>query len=504
MTRDERQELSIKRVKESNYNGCLDYTPRFGKTRTAIKIIQSFQKEVGKNVLIIVPSSQIEKQWIEEINIYKLRNVYVRTINRMINQYYDTKDTTKPDLLIVDEIQNYMSNMRVAIITDKAGVKSNYKIALTGTYPTSPTEKNLELIKKYYPIIDVIEESEAIGNNWICDYEEYNIELILPEKDEYRYIRFTNLISETMQLFRNSRELFRRGNTYLIDNDYRVILACKYGLRVNKKLTKSDKGTYIKSVEIRDYIASSRGWKPGLDLSNTYNKTRESIWNPDKIQERVDSFEDFVNKRLELINSHPKKLELVLELVEKYKDKNIIIFNQSIPFADKITEEINKRFGNIAICFHSKISSRPLVDFSTGEYHRYKSGAKKGEFRVFGKKLIKEYAIEGIKQGQFKVLVTVNSLNEGFNEESMEIAISTSGTTNPIEYKQRTSRVKTYNPTTEKEVKIFNMYFKHIHLEKSDGNIEFIKSVDKTKLVKRQSESEGIIHWICPDDIKNI
>jgi hypothetical protein len=94
------------------------------------------------------------------------------------------------------------------------------------------------------------------------------------------------------------------------------------------------------------------------------------------------------------------------------------------------------------------------------------------------------------------------ALDEGFNVENMELAITTSGTTNPIQHKQRTARVKTLEPNKEKETMVLNLFFKDFQIFKPDGTVSYVKSRDQTKLMMRQKQSENIIHWV--ENIENI
>jgi superfamily II DNA or RNA helicase len=501
MTKDERQDIGVEKLRRAGFNGTLNYTPRFGKTRAAIKCIQAYKEGIGENILILAPSKQVQKQWVEEIDRFRLANTFCMTIDAAYNKYYKVNET-KPDLLIVDELQKYTSDKRFKLIVNEAGIIAKNRTALTGTYPSK--DDKISKIMQWFPIVDSISEEEAISNGWISDYTEYNIGMELSDYDVDRYVKFSALISETIKLFRGTKELFKYQGRYLVNSEYQVIMACRTGLKLSGEVINSRKGAYMPAHKVREMVAASKGWRPGLDLSNKYNQDRETYWNPDSIEERAIAFDDYVARRLAMINEHKNKLELVLKLVEKFKDKKIIIFNKSIAFADKLTEAINEKYGVIAACYHSRITSRPLIDPATKEYYTYSTGKKKGQIKTFGKKSLKDYAIDGIKQGYFNILVTVSALNEGFNEESMEISISTAGTANPIEYKQQSARVKTIDPNREKQVKIFNLYFENIHISKPDGSVQSIRCIDKSKLKSRQSDSPSDIVWLKEQNIEEI
>lgn len=486
MTKTERQEIGVQYAERHNFIGTLNYSLRFGKTLTGIKIINrlKYNKNI-KSVVILVPNSNLRLQWTNEIDehIFGLK-VLIYTANSALNQ-----DSLECDLLIVDEIHKFTSDARILLLNGNK-IKHTYRIGLTGTYPENESN-NTNIIYKFYPIIDTITEEEAIINNWISDYIEYNYGLDLPDYDKDKYIKYSKFIGEVLNDFKGIDEYFTYSGKRVLKDHYQAIVSCRVGLSINKYLLNSDKSEYIPSAKIREYVAKQKGWYYGIESDSMINRN----WSPTAIENKVNMFEDFVQKRNQLINNNQVKLEAVLNIVEKFKDKIIIIFNQSIDFADKLTDAINANFGNIAICYHSKVSSRPLLD-EHGNYYKYKTGNKKGEIKIFGQKSLKDNAIAGIKCGFYKVLVTVMALDEGFNVEDMEIAITTSGTTNPIQHKQRTGRVKTLSPYRKKETLVINLFFQNFNIEHQDGTINIVRSRDQTKLRLRQRQSENLIYWV--------
>lgn len=495
MTKTERQYIGVQRAYGNDYIGTLNYTMRFGKTITGINIIKNANRTNGIfSVIVLVPNANLRLQWENEISS-RIKGIKVLVYTANIAQSQDLHC----DLLIVDEIHKFISDGRVQLINGNR-IKHTYRIGLTGTYPANVSD-NTDVIYKMYPIIDVITEEEAIFNNWISDYVEYNYGLELPDYDRQRYMTYSDHIGEVLNTFRGTDELFTYQNQKVPRDHYTVITACRVGLIINKHILNSDSSRHIPAAVVRDFLAKEKGWYRGMPLNTEENRRISKYWSPENIESRVSMFEDYVRRRNELINNHQAKLEAVLNLVEHFKDKVTIIFNQSIDFADKLTEAINANFGNIAVCYHSKISSRPLLN-EEGEYYRYKSGHKKGLIKTFGQKSLKDNAVNGIKQGHYKILVTVMALDEGFSVENLELAITTSGTTNPIQHKQRTARVKTLNPYKEKETMVVNLFFKHFEITNNAGESKLVRSRDQTKLIMRQKQSENLIHWV--ENVENI
>ena len=99
MTRDERQELGIKKWITVKGCGTICYATGVGKTRTALKAVQILcKKRPILNVLVVVPTLFLKQQWLGLImNAGLIQNCDVEVINTVIKKQWNT------DLLIVDE-----------------------------------------------------------------------------------------------------------------------------------------------------------------------------------------------------------------------------------------------------------------------------------------------------------------------------------------------------------------------------------------------------------------
>jgi superfamily II DNA or RNA helicase len=483
----ERQELAVEKWRIAKGRGTMNFVPRFGKTRTAIMIINKLlasHKHIIKDILIVVPNIQVRSQWLHEFEIH---NINISNIKVLTRNLFNKISTDNNYLLIVfDEIHKYFTtNVTTNKIIDISN-NSKFILGLTGTLPNN--KEHLKSLLNIAPVIDTITETEAIANNWITSYDEYNIPLKFPSDSRYTYGKYSEFITDTLQLFKGNAKLVNGLNIYNdiyfgFKSDYDVITACYVG---RKDLTS---GRYIKPNEVRNIIGKANGWSVTLNLHDSYDKQIEQYWSPDAIYNRVRTFNDFIRQRKNLINSHTDKIEAIIELIKNDFNKETLIYTGSIEIAEELADTINNIVGNnIAITFHSKIPSRPIINIENGDYFRYKSGAKKGLPKIFGKTKLKELYINGIKGGIYKILITVESLNEGLNIPNLKRVISIAGTRNNITHKQRSARVKTIDELDLNKVgKIYNIYF-----DDFTYNNNIIKSVDKTKLLERQKNSESI------------
>lgn len=456
MDKSLRQDIAIQKVVDNNWNGILDLCIRFGKTRIGLKLDKLFRlgNRLG-TAAILVPSDAIKQGWLKEDVHIKSNPVIITT-----SQVLSLNTSLYVDLLIVDECHKYTGDVTYSLIN---GLKIRYKhiVMLTGSMPTK--EKS-NMLLKVCPIIDEITEQEALSNNWISNYVEFNIPIQLTEEEELRYLGYSNIISNTLDKYRNLYRSITYNDLPVFSDDLDLLFSLVINKQLNKFVT-LDKESIAKAI-----IAK---------MNNP------EYWTIDIITKEASDFRKAINNRNLMLTSSEGKLDAVLELYSKLQLPTIC-FNEFIPFTDKVAHIINSNFGDIAISYHSKVESKPLINPDTKDYYRYVSGERKGEPKLFSKSKQLEYTIELFRHGLVKVLSCVKSLNEGITIPEIECIITTSGSMNPIQYKQRTGRGKTLF-RDDKVTRIYNIYYDNFII-----NGKEIVSRDKTKLQLRQQGSANV------------
>lgn len=471
LKRDARQEEVLDKWSLNKGIGGFEGCPRFGKTNVGIKAINKHRfKYNDSRVVIIVPSESIEKHWkshIKSIDYYNNAETIVMTSNSAKNHISELTNKLI-NLLIVDELHKYTSEQNTNLLKELSN-HSKFRLSLTANHPYNNT-----ILNNLFPVIDKVPEEEARENGWISDYYEYNIPTSLSDNEKIKYAKYSEYITETLELFRGKAHMIDKDKK-LLEDDYHLIMSCYTG-------TKSKNG-YIKGEYIRSALAKIMGWNRELDLNMPRNKMIDVVWRPENIYERAKQFKNFVEYRNNILVDNQDKLNKVLDIL-KFNDVPTIIFNESTDFANRLANAI----GDKAILYHSKIKSRPMID-EDGKIITTKSGKPK----MFGSIRLKNLAIEGFKSKRYKYLITVKSLNEGLDLPEIQQVIITGGTTNPIEQVQRSARGKTtdsFNP--DKLTFIFNLYtdnFKDVI-----GNT--VRSRDLTKLMQRQSKYTHSVQWL--------
>lgn len=457
----ERQEIGVyKFINSKSYGsyrnclGTLNYCMGVGKTYTAILIMKYlFKHRDDNNFVVLVPSENLKIQWNNQLNNFftkqQMLRIEVITINKLVRNNVIINTRT----LIADEGHEYMSDEYIKGINGTLIVKEEF-LCLTGTADDNNVVK--KTLQELCPIIDVIDESEAIESGYISNFVEYNISVDLIEEEQKEYDRLSKIISDNMSKFgRSGLDLANK--------------CLGGGINNGRKFT---------GLQFAFGWAKHNGWSENLNLNNPSDVSINNLWNPHKVMGYAIKLINAVRQRKNILYFCSRKVDLTLELINKFSDIKTIVFSQSTSFANKVGLLANEAEPNSTVVYHSQLQSQMLPSEKTGKLIK------------FGKKRLRDRALNRIKNGQSRVIVTATSLDRGFDVEDIRLGITASGTKNPTQYKQRGGRVKRKEGmfSDENIVLIINIYVKD--------------TKDENWLKKRQSKSDHIIHYV--DSINDI
>jgi len=172
-SKDERQ-LQI--LKKYTGAGTLIGATGFGKTYTALKIIQkSLIKNKNHNFIVVVPTVNLKEQWENQINKLKITNTLVYVINTACAL------NSECTLLILDEIHMYGGD----VFSNVFKIKYKYILGLTATLDKDSNIYNL--INKYCPVFDEVTLEECRNNNWVTNYKVYNLSVDFTKEEASKY-----------------------------------------------------------------------------------------------------------------------------------------------------------------------------------------------------------------------------------------------------------------------------------------------------------------------------
>jgi len=333
--------------KANGARGSLVAVTGYGKTTVGVLAIQDMnQHHPERETHVIVPTIVLKKQWEEHIQLWSLKNVEVFVINTYIRKNRYTH------LLLLDELHRYGSRTFSKVFSS---TQFQFVLGLTATIERQ--DGNHLLIERYAPVLRTIGLNEALKQGYVSDFIVFNlgVELTTTEMEEY---------NEITRLFNHHFSMF--------GNDFNKVMNA------------------LKSRSYRGYLSSISG-KSAQD-----------------IQADAARFIQIMQKRKTFLNSLPSKLDTVREIFDKI-DRKMIVFSETIGFADKVVE-----------CIGS-------------ESFAYHTGSK-------NKKEMKSHLNQFKSNQQFRLLSAVRSLEEGLDIPDLEVAILVSGNSTKRQYIQRIGR----------------------------------------------------------------
>jgi len=421
MTRDERQLIGLNKWKAAQGIGTLQWVTGMGKTYATCTLFKlMLAKTPDLAIFVLVPRDELVGQWKNTIEKFGLTNKQIIVMTVQYYQYHNLK--IYAGLLVIDELQEFYSDERSKIIT-KESIDYKFCLALSAT-PYDHQDRHTKYLE-ILPIVDIITEEEAITNNWVSDYYEFCLGIDLTDEEKTAYADYTKIMADYFKTY----------------GDLGLAIKCASGDGFDKPFAVCCK------------VAYSRGWKPGLDLTIPENQDIENIFNPSVVAKKSKELLSIRRKR-EIIYHHAEnKFKAIINLIDKFPNRKIICFSQSIPFAEKLASLINERNSNLfnehneeCVVYHSKMDTRKLPSTKTGNLIK------------FGADKLRKRAVERIKTGQSRIISSAEALDTGFDVVDIGLGIISSHTRAKNKIIQRGGRVKRKNGNDR--VLIINLYCK--------------------------------------------
>lgn len=441
-------------------NSFINVYPRVGKSLIAF-IVGSKNNKV---TYIVVPNEQLKTDMQTELNkIYTYLDKDFKFNSKI--ELYTKSDLLKLNMLcqpdkqydmIIDEIHKYSTGEAMSAIVNYMALPNVKIIGMTG----SPNEVPIILGLK---MVHFIGEQDAIDNNFISDGVEYGIPLTFNETEKVDYLTYSNIIREQLSLLRNVYKMLSFKNE----------LDCLYACAKGRVL----KGIYTKGGIITDKVSTAMGWHNQLDLSNDYNKNLELNFNPNNLYENCKKAAAFIDKRNDLINNNILKVNKAIEILSTLEGATIV-FTGTKKLAELIYTNLNRLDVGI---YYSSMPSRYCYGLD-GELIKDKNG----ELKMIGTARQKSLLLDKLKLGIINVILTPESLQEGFTEKAIQNVIICNGSENNIVDLQRKARAKTF--VQGKNIEIYNIFFDDFTYGE-----EVINCRDKQKFLKRINNVDEII-----------
>lgn len=285
LTRDERQLEAARAWIKAKGHGTIEAATGFGKTRVSFLIIEKLLTKYPEfQVLVVVPTDLLRRQWEEEIDKRSLGlNVHVKIINST------AKNGAQCDLLIIDEIHTAAAYQLVKVFES---VKYKAILGLTATF--ARLDERHKLLEKYCPIIDTVTLEEALLNGWVSQYKEYLVLIDVDDIDVYQ--KYTKEFNEHFGFF---------------------------GFDFGVAMGLVGKDGWQKRKEYTNKICTNPDEWSNIFKQVTYHAT---------------ALMRVMQARKKFIFNHPDKLRIAEEIIAHRKKKKIVTFNANVAMAESYKE----------------------------------------------------------------------------------------------------------------------------------------------------------------------
>lgn len=403
---------------------------------------------------IVVPGPELVKQWSIAIEAYLPKNyqdnVSIFTIHKIVEEAKNGK-TFVCSCLILDEMHEYYSDERIRIFFGDY-VQFKWILGLTANY--EDLNNRHKLIEDVLPVIDRIDDDEAVREGYISKYIEYNLGIYLTENESIRYEELSKQVSLNMSKFSNGLQSMNQVLSSIGKKDYSLIYA----------------------------IATNNGWSKTLNLLDPKQHQINELWHPSKIIGYAVNGLKAVRERKELVYTSINKLKVAVDIVTKFDKLKTICFSQSTAFANTLALHINDYYKNLnntatsseCVVYHSNLDTIIYID-------------EKGKQKKKGKTILKREAVDALKNNKSRVMSTVSSMDKGIDIPDLRLSLTTSGTQNPTQHNQRKGRSVRFEEDDVIAL-IINVYAKG--------------TIDEKWLKNRQSKSKNVVYTV--DNVNDI
>lgn len=337
-------QLIDKFVAQKGKGSCYALTPVKPENIVVTFVNLHRQKRTDTTILIVVRdyNERIKiKELLEKYNLYTNVTILTRTFMRLDYNYHYTFTFIigHDDYAFLNHLSS-QSKFTFAIFTEYNNnqITNSHNNTILPLITPNITFTELSKDRLKYPV------------------EETHIGVQLSDEDKQLNSKYDEYISSSMRIFGN------------FDNADK----CRIG----------DAVLNISAGEFRYNLARENGWSETLDTTIDFNKEIDDIYNPNSLFERANTLYGIIRERTNLLTDNYAKLPKIIEIIEKHKDKQILIVSKRGEFANTIANYINENTPYLCGEYHDCIPEQYMKD-ENDEYIVYKTGENKGKRKLF-------------------------------------------------------------------------------------------------------------------------
>lgn len=296
MTRTERQMLALRKWKEYKCRSTIVAPTGVGKTRIALTAIKKVvEKNPTARIVIIVPTSALQKQWKKHLKEWNLIGDVI-IINTAAKKKFNC------DFLVMDECHRYSSDVFSQMFQN---CNPSFILGLTATFERLDG-KEKQVLEKYAPVCDTITLVEAVKNGWLAPYRKYKVML---DVDLTEYNKATQTFLSSFSFFNFdwnltmdcvSSKQCQINYAKFIGCDVKQVQANAYSFNRALQFRKKFIANHPKKLEIAKKILEARKDKKCITFNGSINFCKSYddgylLHSDQKDKENEQAIEDFTN-----------------------------------------------------------------------------------------------------------------------------------------------------------------------------------------------------------------
>lgn len=407
----ERQLGIVDKWVKNGAKGTFEACTGFGKTYTAILGIKRFRKKYPiEPINVVVPSIDLKSQWEDVLKYNSIENVRVWVVNTYI------KYTHSVALLVLDEVHGYLSDEFYKVFEN-----TTYTLILCLTATLERQDGRHTMLEEIAPIFDTVTLEEARQEGYISDFTVYNLGLRFNEEDANNYNRYHSTANNNFAYFQR-------------DFDFAMLMSKSDKAYISR--TNPETGlTERKSIaSIREEWARMQGWN-GEQYNESLGDSSTNYYHPVTVKLKALQWLKSMQKRKQMIYTASVKIDTIKSIIERFPEKKVIIFSENSEFADKVAEALGEQCKS----YHTKLKTEIREERIEKVL---KSGKIKVEYKTkkYGKDRLRKEIIQDFKEGRFKILSVVRAVDEGFDDEDVDMVCMASYNSSKRQNTQRTGR----------------------------------------------------------------
>lgn len=428
-------------LKDFNGIGAIEAFTGFGKGFLCKMLFTRFRAKSQEPIVVIVPSYNLQKDFINLGEELQLTNYYVYVI-KSYTMSDDTSIIRDSGLLLIDELHRCCGEMSEYF--KNVIPLSNYK-RLLGLSATLSYEHK-EFLKTFgIETVFSVSITEGMRLSIVPEYSVYNVGVNLTQDEKINYIKAD-------KYFKSYFKFFSIGTGH---NAFDLMMAC--GARADESKKVSVTGEGIQTASSNQWAAYVSGFHENTTYKDIKTKAVMAIKN--------------MTERENIVNKAENKVKFLIYALNKLNENN------------KVRNEIEERPLFSMSFIHDKeqielIESNTLVGLGTPSAKGYYSSLSKG---------MKNTILDNFRIGIFNHLLTFKALDEGYDNKKLSIGFNLYYHGKILNTVQRVGRVIRQDEDNPDKQGLFIFVYCNPFIESDDnGEPVDIKPADFKKLPKIQ------------------